>query len=373
MEHDGELVTEDDRVLDRQSEPPGRRQAGRSRGAGTTRTVEGGHRVTVAREVSPIDTARMPDPRLDSELATALDRLLADGWLPMSREDVVEARRNYRDLALIRAGDGVTPVASVHEDVVAGPDADVVVRVHEPTAPQGITVVWLHGGGWVLGDLDTADASARRVAEHLGACVVSVDYRLAPEHPHPAALQDAHAALRWAAERRPSDRLVVGGDSAGGGLAAGAALLARDWGPQLDAQLLLYPGLDPSMTMPSIDENADGPFLTRADMIWFYDCYLPDPDTRRDPSVALLEAAHDPDGLDGVAPAVIATAELDPLRDKGRAHADALETAGVPVHRLAGAGLVHGYFGLASASAAARREGDLALDALAALLVAVQG
>lgn len=308
----------------------------------------------------------MPDPRLDPELADALDRLLADGWLPMSRADVAEARRNYRDLALIRAGDGVTPVASVHDDVVAGPDADVAVRVHEPTAPQGVTVVWLHGGGWVLGDLDTADAAARRVAEHLGACVVSVDYRLAPECPHPAPLQDAHAALRWAAERRPSDRLVVGGDSAGGGLAAGAALLARDWGPRLDAQLLLYPGLDPSMAQPSIAANADGPFLTRADMAWFYDRYLPDPDSRRDPSVALLEAAGD---LDGLAPAVVATAELDPLRDEGLAHADALERAGVTVRRLEGAGLVHGYFGLASASAAARSEGDRALDALSGLLV----
>jgi len=313
----------------------------------------------------------MPDPRLDPELATAIDRLHADGWLPMSRDDVGEARRNYRELALIRAGDGVTPVASVHDDVVAGPDADVAVRVYEPTAPRGVTVVWLHGGGWVLGDLDTADAAARRVAEHLGACVVSVDYRLAPENPHPAALQDAHAGLRWAAERRPSDRLAVGGDSAGAGLAAGVALLARDWGPRLDAQLLLYPGLDPSMTMPSVSENAEGPFLTRADMAWFYDRYLPDPATRRDPSVALLEAAHDPDGLAGLAPAVVATAELDPLRDEGHAHADALEAAGVAVRRLEGAGLVHGYFGLGAASAAARREGDRALDALGALLASV--
>ncbi len=314
----------------------------------------------------------MPDPRLDPELAKAIDRLHADGWLPMSRDEVAVARRNYRELALIRAGDGVTPVASVHDDVVAGPDADVAVRVYEPIAPRSVTLVWLHGGGWVLGDLDTADAAARRVAEHLGACVVSVDYRLAPENPHPAALQDAHAALRWAAERRPSDRLAVGGDSAGGGLAAGVALLARDWGPRLDAQLLLYPGLEPSMTMPSIAENAAGPFLTRADMEWFYDRYLPDPAARRDPSVALLEAARDPDGLDGLAPAVVATAELDPLRDEGRAHADALEQAGVAVRRLEGAGLVHGYFGLASASAAARQEGDRALDALAALLTSTE-
>lgn len=306
----------------------------------------------------------MTDPRLDAELATALDRLAADGWLPITRGDVDEARRNYRDLALIRRGEGTQPVAGVEDRVVPGPDADVAVRVYHPTVPRGITVTWLHGGGWVVGDLDTADAAARRVCEHLGATVVSVDYRLAPEHPHPAPLQDCLAALRWAAEQYPSDRVVVGGDSAGGGLAAGTALLARDWGPRLDAQLLLYPGIDPSMTRPSVTENADGPFLTRDDMTWFWDRYLPDPTSRHDPAVALVECEE----LEGLAPAVVAVAELDPLRDEGVAHAGALEAAGIPVRFLPGTGLVHGYFGLAAASAAARREGDRALDALLDLL-----
>jgi len=312
--------------------------------------------------------------RLDPEIATAVATLEADGWLPMSRGDVGEARRVYRALALARRGDAVTEVGSVHDDVVVGlpgTDADVAVRVYEPAGEQAaITVVWLHGGGWVLGDLDTADASARRVCAHLGATVVSVDYRLAPEHPHPAPLTDAHAALRWAATLRPSDRLVVGGDSAGGGLAAGTALLARDWGPRLDAQLLLYPGLDPSMAQPSVQENADGPFLTRADLAWFWERYLPDPTLRHDPSVALGEAAAEPGGLDGLPPAVVATAELDPLRDEGRAHADALEAAGVAVRRIEGARLCHGWFGLATASSAARQEGDRALDALRELLAA---
>jgi len=310
----------------------------------------------------------MTDSRIDPEIAAAVAQLEADGWLPMTRDDVGEARRVYRELALARRGDTVAAVGSVHDDVVVGlpgTDADVAVRVYEPAGEQAaITVVWLHGGGWVLGDLDTGDASARRVCAHLGAAVVSVDYRLAPEHPHPAPLTDAHAALRWAATLRPSDRLVVGGDSAGGGLAAGAALLARDFGPRLDAQLLLYPGLDPSMSRPSVAENADGPFLTRADLVWFWERYLPDPALRRDPSVAPGEA----DDLDGLAPAVVATAELDPLRDEGRAHADALEAAGVAVRRLEGAGLVHGWFGLGAASAAARAEGDRALDALRELL-----
>ena len=303
--------------------------------------------------------------RIDPELAAAVARLEAGGWLPISRPDVGEARRVYRELALARRGDTIAEVGAVHDDVVPGPDADVAVRIYEPPGEQaGITVVWLHGGAWVLGDLDTGDASARRVCAHLGATVVSVDYRLAPEHPHPAPVTDAHAALRWAAVLRPADRLVVGGDSAGGGLAAGAALLARDWGPRLDAQLLFYPGLDPSMAQPSVDENADAPFLTRADLVWSWDHYLPDPALRSDPSVALAQAGD----LDGLAPAVIATAELDPLRDEGRAHADALEAAGVAVRRLEGTGLVHGWFGLAAASSAARVEGDRALDALRELL-----
>ena len=304
----------------------------------------------------------MRDPRLDAELADALDRLAADGWLPMAQGDVATDRRRYRELALIRRGDGQQEVGEVHDDVVLGADADVAVRIYRSTGtPAGVTVVWCHGGGWVLGDLETADAAARRICEHLRATVVSVDYRLAPEHPHPAPLADCLAALRWVADRAGDDRIVVGGDSAGGGLAAGCALLARDWGPRVDAQLLLYPGIDPEMTQPSTTLNAEGPFLTRADMSRFYGHYLPDPELRADPSVALLHA----EGLDGLPPAVVAVAELDPLRDEGVAHAEGMRAAGVSVRLLPGDALVHGYFGLAAASTAARAEGDRALDALA--------
>ncbi|GLZ51190.1 alpha/beta hydrolase [Actinomycetospora sp. NBRC 106378] len=305
---------------------------------------------------------------LDPDLAAGIGRLEADGWLPITRGTPEEARQNYRDLALLRRGAVDLPVAGVHDDVVTDPttDVDVVVRVYEPADPGGVTVVWLHGGGWVVGDLETADAAARRVCRHLGARVVSVDYRLAPEHPHPAPLQDAHTALRWAATRF-GGRLVVGGDSAGAGLAAGLALLARDWGPRLDGQLLLYPGIDPTMSSPSFAANAGGPFLTADDMRWFYARYLPDPDTHVDPSVNLGEAARLGEVAD-LAPAVVAVAEFDPLRDEGVAHAEAMAAAGVPVRLLRGQGLVHGFFGLGSVSSAAQREGDRALDALAELL-----
>ncbi|MEJ2869721.1 alpha/beta hydrolase [Actinomycetospora sp. OC33-EN08] len=305
---------------------------------------------------------------LDPELAAGMEKLAADGWLPITRETPEEARRNYRDLALIRRGAADLPVAGVHDDVLTDPttDTDVVVRVYEPEHASGITVVWLHGGGWVLGDLDTADAAARRVCRHLGARVVSADYRLAPEHPHPAPLQDAHAALRWAATHVVG-RLVVGGDSAGAGLAAGLALLARDWGPRLEAQLLLYPPIDPTMSSESVATNADGPFLTAGDMRWFYARYLPDPVAHADPSVNLGEAARLGELAD-LAPAVVAVAEFDPLRDEGLAHAAAMAAAGVDVRLLRGEGLVHGYFGLGAVSRAARAEGDRALDALAGLL-----
>jgi len=221
--------------------------------------------------------------------------------------------------------------------------------------------VCLHGGGWVFGDLETADTPARRVCEHLRATVVSVDYRLAPEHRHPAPLSDCLAALRWAAERAGGDR-IVGGDSAGGGLAAGCAAARPRLGTAPARAAAPLPRARPDDD--SVAENADGTFLTRADMSWFYERYLPEPGLRSDPSVALLVCEE----LDDLPPAVIAVAELDPLRDEGVAHADALRRAGVDVRLLRGEGLVHGFFGLAAASAAARAEGDRALDALAELL-----
>jgi galactose mutarotase-like enzyme len=215
----------------------------------------------------------------------------------------------------------------------------------------------------VLGDLDTVDPICRRVANALGAVVVSVDYRLAPEDPHPAALDDTMAALRWAADRWPDAPLVVGGDSAGGGLAAGAALRARDeGGPRLAAQVLAYPALDPAQGMPSVAENADGPFLTAADMASFYAAYVPG-EAAADPLVAVLGA-----DLRDLPPAVVATAEFDPLRDEGDRYAALLAGAGVPVTHLPGPGLVHGYLVLGGVAAAAAVRRDELLDAVAGLL-----
>jgi acetyl esterase len=221
-------------------------------------------------------------------------------------------------------------------------------------------LVYLHGGGWVVGSLDTADLTARLLCRRIPAVVASVDYRLAPEHPYPAALDDAWAALGWAFERRAelghgAGAFAVGGDSAGANLAAAVTLLARDrGGPPIDAQLLVYPVTDASMAQSSYDENGTGLLLTRAAMAWFWDLYA-SPAQRRDPLVCPLLASD----LSRLPPAVIATAQYDPLRDEGEAYAARLVDAGVPVVCTRFDGLVHGYLGMVTTVPAA----DAALDA----------
>ncbi|MHA6793889.1 alpha/beta hydrolase [Pseudonocardia bannensis] len=296
-----------------------------------------------------------------------IDQLTTAGALPLIRETAQATRSHYRSLAMARRGGGYSPepVGDVKDRKVDSPAGPVPVRLYTPLEDRGRVITYLHGGGWVVGDLDTHDPVCRRVANSVGATVVAVDYRLAPEHPHPAALDDAMAALAWTADTFPGRPHVVAGDSAGAALAAGAALRARDeGGPPLAAQLLVYPCTDPGMSMPSIRENGEGYFLTHADMTWFYDQYVPARSRREEPTVDLL---HAPD-LAGLPPAVVATAEFDPLRDEGDAYADRLRSAGVPVRHLPGPGLIHGYFAfLGVVDRADRRSRDV-LDALDDLL-----
>ncbi|GAA5113869.1 alpha/beta hydrolase [Pseudonocardia adelaidensis] len=303
---------------------------------------------------------------LDPQFRTVIDQLTAGGALPLVRATGQETRSHYRSLAMARRGAGYSPetVGKVADDVVDGPAGPVPVRVYTPVEDRGRVVTYLHGGGWVVGDLDTHDPVCRRVANAVGATLVAVDYRLAPEHPYPAPLDDTMAALAWTADRYPGRRHVVAGDSAGASLAAGAALRARDEkGPGLAAQLLVYPAADPSMGMPSMRENGEGYFLTRADMAWFYDQYLPTRAQRAAPLIDLLRA---PD-LAGLPPAVVATAEFDPLRDEGDAYAERLRAAGVEVRHVPGPGLIHGYFaflGVVAEADARSREVLGALDDL---------
>jgi len=244
-------------------------------------------------------------------------------------------------VALIGPGPAVATVRDV-----AIPAGDVTIpaipaRVYEPGGSQG-TIVWFHGGGWVIGGLDTHDAMCRTLANAAHCTVVSVAYRLAPEHPFPAPLDDAWAALLWTSAEYPSAPLVVGGDSAGGNLAAVCALRCRDrGGPALALQVLVYPVTDHDLATASyIERRGEDALLSSRSMTWFWDQYVPDPADRANPEVSPLRA---PD-LSGLPAAVVVTAEYDPLRDEGRAYAQRLQDAGVTVTAYHYQDMAHPFF-----------------------------
>jgi acetyl esterase len=257
----------------------------------------------------------------------------------------------------------------------AGPLAARVYRVSSETSP---TVVFFHGGGWVAGDLETHDRQARLLAIETGAVVVSVDYRRPPETRFPGAFEDGFAAVRDVIARiaefgGDAARVGVAGDSAGGNLAAAVAIACRDAGINLAAQLLVYPvtdvagnyaDLNENARFPSRAENAEGYFLSRAVMEWFAGHYLDDARDGADWRVSPLRAKS----LAGLAPAIVCTAWFDPLRDEGKAYAEALAAAGVATRYYHGAGLIHGYFGLGEASQTARLEAQRARADFRALL-----
>lgn len=294
-------------------------------------------------------------PELDPHLAGLLG-LMSSGT-PMHLTSPQEARRMFRTLTVdLRDPTSVPEVASVTETTVPGGAGELDARIYRPREGALPTVVFLHGGGWVIGDLDTHDLTARTIATLCDAVVVSVDYRLAPEHPYPAAVDDALAATRWAAEHAADEdmlggdaTLAVAGDSAGGNLAAVVAQVLRDEGVPLAGQLLIYPGIDMLADLPSRTENAEGYFLDQATMGWFAGHYLgsaPDP---AHPRLSPLNG-----DLAGVAPAVVVTAQFDPLRDEGMAYAEALRAAGVPVRSEVFAGMIHGFVDMGRHSPAAQ-------------------
>ncbi|HEY1118966.1 MAG TPA: alpha/beta hydrolase [Acidimicrobiales bacterium] len=283
---------------------------------------------------------------IDPQIQTVLDQMEALGFPGLSALPVEHARAA---LAMMGAGraDGVDEVARIEDLEIPGPAGAIPARLYVPRADgTPPVVVYYHGGGWVLGGIDSHDGTCRALANASGAAVVSVDYRLAPEHPFPAAVDDAWAALEWVAANAAElggdpSRLAVAGDSAGGNLAAVVAIQARDTGaPALRGQLLVYPVTDATMSHPSIEENGSGYFLTKADMEWFYGHYAPErPDDWR------LSPLAAPD-LAGLAPALVLTAEYDPLRDEGEAYARRLDDDGVPVELIRKDGLIHGFFGM---------------------------
>lgn len=294
---------------------------------------------------------------LDPQLAALLQLLDSPGVQHLWEGSPEAGRASFRAMTCDAvAPDQVVPVGAVTELTVTGGAGECGARLYRPggtgTWP---TLVYLHGGGFVVGDLDTHDQACRRICAGADAVVLSVDYRLAPEHPFPAAIDDAVAALRWAHEHLPelggSPRLVVGGDSAGANLAAVAAQEAREL---VAAQVLIYPTVDPLGDYPSRRENATGYFLDKPTMDWFGGHYLhgvrPDLSDPR-----LLPLLGD---LAGLPRALVATAEFDPLRDEGEAYADAMAASGVPVEKVRYDGLIHGFFDLGPWSAACARAVD---------------
>ncbi len=231
---------------------------------------------------------------------------------------------------------------------IPGPAGEIPVRIYRPSDKGNLPVLmWFHGGGWVFGSLDGAELSCRRFANEAQCVVVSVDYRLAPENPFPRPIDDCYAATVWvykSAEELNIDskRIAVGGDSAGGNLAACVAYRSRDKGPKLIFQLLVYPAVDADFTRPSYIENGEAYGLTIEWMAWFWDCYTPNKADRTNPLVAPLHASD----LSGLPHAHIITAEFDPLRDEGEAYGKALKSAGVEVETHRYNGMIHGFFNM---------------------------
>jgi acetyl esterase len=300
-------------------------------------------------------------PRPHEQVEAFLDGLGSspDPW----SADIATVRADARTKVLAVSGElaQVASVESVDADGVPG-------RLYRPTGAERDVLVWAHGGGWIHGDLDTADGVARALANRAGCAILSIDYRLAPEHPFPAGFDDAWTAITWA--RRNFDSVAVGGDSSGGNLAAAAALKARDERVDLAAQLLVYPALDCNQDTdykvafrqryarfagrPGFGSN------TYRRLVHIWETYVPDPVARRTSYASPLHA----ESVDGVAPATIITAEHDFLRGESEDYARRLSSAGVPVELHEYAGQIHGFFEMFTAMTDSHHAVGVAGDAV---------
>ena len=283
---------------------------------------------------------------LDAATIRFLKQLTEGGGKPLHESTPDEARVYLSELAELA---GPAPeMQRVEDHTIDGPDARTILRILVPVEnPIGV-LVYYHGGGWVLGSIDEYDTVARKLAERTSCAVVLVEYRLAPEHRYPAAVDDSYAALEWvgqnikyiAAREVP---LIVAGDSAGGNLAAVMAIRARDRnGPSIALQVLIYPVTDFNFDRPSYVDPENQLLLTRDGMIWFWDHYVPDPSRRAEPDASPLQTEN----LIGLPPAVILTAEHDVLRDEGEAYAARLQEANVKADLQRYASQMHGFFTL---------------------------
>ncbi len=301
--------------------------------------------------------------------AQAVLELLNQAPTPLKDMPPAEARAAYDRFIVPRNFDPV-PVGNVEDRQIPGADGDIRVRIYSPeTGPESLPIfVFIHGGGFVIGSIESRDPQCRLICRDVPCIVVSVDYRLAPEHPFPAAPDDCWAALEWIHENAPAlggdpSRIAVGGESAGGNLATGLALRVREAGNlALCAQILVYPVTDMffEQDLPSYAYLDEDYFLTRDQMAWYYACYAPGISTTDD----VMLSPHKESDLAGLPFTQIVTAEFDPLRDDGKRYGERLAAAGVPVEYSCMAGMIHGYWHYGKLIDAAGEALDLSIDAL---------
>jgi acetyl esterase len=284
---------------------------------------------------------------LDPQAKAFLDQASASGAPPLNALPVPDARQAMR--ALFAAAGEQEPVKRVEDRAVNAGGVTLPVRIYIPEGHTPLPVlVYFHGGGWVLGDLETHDATCRALANGAGCIVIAVDYRLAPEHKFPTAAEDCYAATKWAALNVAAfggdpQRVAVGGDSAGGNLAAVVAQMAGERGaPSLLFQLLIYPVTNYAFDTESYRTNADGYLLTKDAMHWFWNLYLTTENDGQSPYASPLRGKY----LTTLPPALVITAEFDPLRDEGAAYATRLREAGVSATHSDYKGMIHGFFSM---------------------------
>lgn len=338
------------------------------------RTIVGFHLARVPESIIRRVTARRPiaidGQRLDPQTQHALVLLQGASRGPLDELPLDVARREYAEFPRVFEAPP-RPLSRLEDDALLGPEGDIPIRIYGPSATSRPlpALVFFHGGGGVIGSIDTHDGLCRLLCRELEALVISVDYRLAPEHPFPAAVDDALAAYRWVMTHARSlgvdpQRVAVGGDSHGGNLSAVVCQLARDTGePPPRAQLLIYPATDRVTPTASQRLFSEGLLLTAAMIDWFAREYL----AGADPGDPRASPRRHPD-LRGLPPAVIVTAGFDPLRDEGRAYADALRDAGGTVRYRCWDGLVHGFAQMTGAVEPARRAVQEAAQELRALM-----
>jgi acetyl esterase len=255
-----------------------------------------------------------------------IELFLSSGAPPIAEGTVEQGRETISHIPEL-LGPG-PEVGSVRDVEISTADRAIPARIYQPEEAPIATILYLHGGGWVVGTLESYDPMARMLTKESGCKLVVVDYRLAPEHPFPAAVDDAYAALEWVAAHETEGALLIAGDSAGGNLAAVCAIRARDrGGPDLALQILIYPVTDHDFATRSYIEHGDNPLLSSADMRWFWDHYVPSAGDRADPDASPLRT----DDLSGLPPAYVVVSEHDVLRDEIAAYAGRLEDAGVLV------------------------------------------